>query len=60
LVAVADRVAVAGWQWRAWIEQVVAVILIGDFVKIGDILLIEWLWQCGSPRNGLEMPLRSF
>jgi hypothetical protein len=37
-VAVAVRVAVAGWQWDHWIRHTLAVILSGDKLQFGAIL----------------------
>jgi hypothetical protein len=35
---VADRVAVAGWQWARWIAEATAVILSGDTMWVGCVL----------------------
>jgi hypothetical protein len=39
-VVVGDRVAVVGWQWRAWIGKVIASILSGDKAYIGWKLVV--------------------
>jgi hypothetical protein len=43
-VAVADRVAVAGWQWAAWLQRVIAVILSGDNSDFGFFWFFFWLF----------------
>jgi hypothetical protein len=51
----AQGVAVAQWQWQAWIGRVIAVILIGGKLKIGDLMWQGgwgWQWLSGSGNSG--------
>jgi hypothetical protein len=41
-VAVAQRVAVAMWQWYIWTREPIAVILSGDIFKNGLFLSVSW------------------